>query len=157
MPSARSSRRPESGAGVGGGRPSAAALRLPARTSALQLARDYADAAAREFGLDHRGRKEFVFAVNEAVTNAIRHGTPEADGTISVHISADRDRLTLEVASCGKFAPREVDPATLPDHGRGFPFMTSLMDEVEVSPQGARTVVRLSKWRDSGPATGATA
>lgn len=159
MPSARSSRWLEAAAraGSGGGHRSAAALRLPARTSALQLARDYADAAARAFGLDVRGRKEFVFAANEAVTNAIRHGTPDADGTIGVRISAEGDRLTIEVASCGKFVPSEVDPATLPDHGRGFPFMERLMDEVEVAPQGRRTVVRLSKRRDTGPATGATA
>ncbi len=126
-------------------------LRLPAHASELARARDYASEAASAFGLGERDRFQFVFAVNEAVTNAIRHGTPDVAGTIGLRIDATGDRLTLAVCDCGPFVVPAATEELMPDHGRGLELMATLMDDFEVSAEPAGTVVRLGKRRrDTG-------
>ena len=56
---------------------SASELHVLARRSELGVARKYAEDVAAAFGLDADSRYEFVYAVNEAVTNAIRHGAED--------------------------------------------------------------------------------
>ena len=73
--------------------PAPVQLRLPAESSELRRARDEVAAAATRFGLEHKACYELVFAVNEAVTNAIRHGSPAPDGTIGLRIEVDGDDL----------------------------------------------------------------
>ena len=123
-------------------------LRLPAKASELQRAREYADQAAASFGFDDPERFQFAFAVNEAVTNAIRHGTADKAGTIGLHIASDGDRLTVDVYDCGPFvAPDADDDEPMRDHGRGFDLMAKLMDDVEVRARPEGTTVRLAKRR----------
>ena len=123
-------------------------LRLPAKASELHRARDYADRAAASFGFGEPGRVEFVYAVNEAVTNAIRHGTADKAGTIGLHIVADGDRLTVDVCDCGPFvAPATDDDEPMADHGRGFDLMAKLVDDVEVRARPEGTTVRLGTRR----------
>jgi stage II sporulation protein AB (anti-sigma F factor) len=129
-------------------------LRLPARGSELSAARQYVDEAAAAFGFDADGRYECVFAVNEAVTNAIRHGAPDEQGLIHLSVVADGDRLTFAVRDWGMFAIPVWD-GTIPalettmssEHGRGFALMDSLMDEVLLHLEPGSTVIRLSKVR----------
>lgn len=122
-------------------------LRLPARSCELQRARAYADQAAASFGFGEAERFEFVLAVNEAVTNAIRHGTADEAGTINLCVAADGDCLTLDVSDRGPFVAPAAEDERMPDHGRGFALMAKLVDEVDVrvGPQG--TTVRLGKRR----------
>ena len=123
-------------------------LRLPAKASELQRAREYADQAAASFGFDDPERFQFAFAVNEAVTNAIRHGTADQAGTIGLRIAAHGDRLTVDVCDCGPFVDRAADQdEPMPDHGRGFDLMAKLMDELEVRAHPEGTTVRLGKRR----------
>ncbi len=132
-------------------------LRLPAKASELGRAREYADQAAVSFGFAERERFEFVYAVNEAVTNAIRHGTADESGTIGLHIAGDGDRLTVDVCDSGPFvAPVADDDEPMHDHGRGFGLMAKLMDDVEVLARREGTTLRLGKRRrgmDSGEVT----
>ena len=122
--------------------------RLPAKPSELQRAREYAEQAAASFGFDEAERFELVFAVNEAVTNAIRHGTADQAGTIGLRIAAEGNCLVLDVCDCGRFvAPADEDDDPLPDHGRGFGLMVKLMDDVEVRAHPEGTTVRLGKRR----------
>src|SRR5947209_3651893 len=72
-------------------------LRFPARASQLHRVRACADDAAAEFGLDATDCYQFVFAVNEAVTNAIRHGRPDKDGTIGLRIHTEGETLICSV------------------------------------------------------------
>ena len=123
-------------------------LRLPARPSQLPAARQYADRAAVAFGLDAKGRYQFVYAVNEAVTNAIRHGAPDRYGLIELSIAVDSKGLTFSVRDYGTFVAEIPQPAAGAEHGRGFALMASLVDEVQLSIGAGRTAVRLSK---SGP------
>ena len=127
-----------------------AQLRLPAESSELRRARDEVAAAGTRFGLERKACYELVFAVNEAVTNAIRHGSPSADGTIGLTIEAEGNELVCLVSDCGPFVPprRKRDMAT-EEGGRGFAFMSALTDQMELSVEPNGTVVELRKRREA--------
>jgi anti-sigma regulatory factor (Ser/Thr protein kinase) len=127
-------------------------LRLPAQPSHLGTAREFADDVARSWGFDEEGRYQFAFAANEAVTNAIEHGLPCEDGTIRLRVAEEREALSLYVHDCGSFAPRPSQPRGLGERGRGLALMAMMMDEVELKPDTAGTVLRLSKRRTPGAA-----
>jgi serine/threonine-protein kinase RsbW len=125
----------------------AARLELVADPSQLAAARRFADGAAARFGLAERERYEFTFAVNEAVSNAIEHGSPSPDGTIRMAVAEEDGALVFEVEDHGTFAPKPqaVDP--FPERGRGLAFMAAVVDEVDVRRGESGTVVRLCKRR----------
>jgi anti-sigma regulatory factor (Ser/Thr protein kinase) len=122
-------------------------LCLPARPSKLGVAREYAHQAAAAFGLDADRCDEVAFAVNEAVTNAIRHGRPDERGDIHLCVRADGDRLTLAVRDCGTFSACSSAACKCPEGGRGFVLMARLMDAVQLCVAPGSTTVRLSKAR----------
>ncbi len=122
-------------------------LRLPAESAKLVVAREYAHAAASSFGFDADRCYEFVFAVNEAVTNAIRHGLPDAQGHIHLSIHADGERLTLAIRDSGSFRLPDANAAARLEGGRGFALMARLMDTVQLCVASGSTTVRLSKAR----------
>jgi stage II sporulation protein AB (anti-sigma F factor) len=123
-------------------------LRLPARPAELKRARDCVAAAAADFGFTRKAAYEFVFAVNEAVTNAIKHGSPDQDGTIGLSIDADGESLVCSVQDAGPFiAPSEKSEPVSAESGRGFAFMSALTDDFELLVKPAATVVRLRKLR----------
>jgi anti-sigma regulatory factor (Ser/Thr protein kinase) len=128
----------------------ASELHVLARRSELGVARKYAEDVAAAFGLDEDGRYEFVYAVNEAVTNAIRHGASDEEDMIHMSIVADAERLTFAVRDQGTFVMREVDGAEASAGGRGLALMASLVDEVDVHIDPAGTTVRLCKLRAAG-------
>jgi pimeloyl-ACP methyl ester carboxylesterase len=75
-------------------------LRLPAKASELGRAREYANQAAATFGFGAEDRFEFVFAVNEAVTNAIMHGAADEVADAQFHserLHRDVPRATFEL------------------------------------------------------------
>lgn len=122
-------------------------LRLPAQPSQLSVARRYAAEAATAFGFDPDGCYEFVYAVNEAVTNAIRHGAPDEQGLIRLSIAADADRLTFAVRDCGTFVISTPDAATRSECGRGLALMANLVDEVQLRIEPRSTTISLAKAR----------
>lgn len=124
---------------------SANELRLPARPSELRLARDYARNAAIAFGFDEDDCYEFVYAVNEAVTNAIRHGSPDEQGSIRLAVGRDADRLVFTVKDFGSFVVPVRDDATVSTNGRGFALMANLVDEICLRIESSATIVTLSK------------
>jgi serine/threonine-protein kinase RsbW len=129
----------------------ASELYLLAELSQLAAARTFARRAAAAYGFDGDGCYEFAYAVNEAVTNAIRHGLPDERGFIRVTISAEADRLTCAVRDWGTFnAPAEGSAAgsdAAAEHGRGLALMRILMDEVRVHTSSGGTIVYVSKLR----------
>ncbi len=128
--------------------PDASELKLPARPAKLAAAREYAHEAAAAFGFDAERCYEVAFAVNEAVTNAIRHGRPDAHGCIHLSALADGNRLTLAVRDCGTFTACDAATVANGEGGRGFPLMARLMDAVQLCVSSESTTVRLSKARD---------
>jgi anti-sigma regulatory factor (Ser/Thr protein kinase) len=125
----------------------ASELQLSARATKLDLAREYARQAATAFGLDTECCYEFAFAVNEAVTNAIRHGRPDEHGHIHLSVRADYERLTLTVRDYGTFQASPPGNDATAERGRGFALMTHLMDAVQLHVARGSTTVRLSKVR----------
>ena len=122
-------------------------LHVLARRSELGVARKYAEDVAAAFGLDPDSRYEFVYAVNEAVTNAIRHGASDEEDMIHMSIIADAERLTFAVRDRGTFMMPVVDGIETSEGGRGLALMASLVDEVDLHIDPGGTTVRLSKVR----------
>jgi serine/threonine-protein kinase RsbW len=121
-------------------------LRLPARAQDLGAARDFVERAASSFGLDAEGGFELVLAANEAITNAIRHGSADEQGRILLFTLADGDRLTLVVRDYGTFTSSHSSPMR-PDGGRGLAMMGALTDHFELLTDSRGTTVHLSKDR----------
>jgi anti-sigma regulatory factor (Ser/Thr protein kinase) len=123
-------------------------LLLPASAAKLSAARRYAEDAAAAFGLDGDGCFAFAVAANEAVTNAIRHGAPDAWGRIHLSVLASAERLTLMVRDFGTFKAPARMRSTTSEHGRGFTLMATLVDEVQLCAATGNTTVRLTKARE---------
>lgn len=121
------------------------AISLPADLSRLLEARRFAERAAADFGFDEVGRQQVKLAANEAVANAIEHGSTAPDDEITVRASEREGALVLHISDRGRFAPRATDAGSLPERGRGLAFMDLLMDEVEVRARPLGTEVRLVK------------
>ena len=121
--------------------------RVQASASELHRVRRCVDDAAAAFGFGSTERYEFVFAVNEAVTNAIRHGQPFSDGTIGVWIEADEDTLICSVSDGGQFEAGAEDRDAWAEGGRGLAAMAQVMDEIELCTSSNGTTIRLHKRR----------
>jgi len=93
-------------------------LRLPCEVasigSARRLAIDFAGDRLSDVKLD-----DFALMVSEVVSNAVRHGSPEADGNIGLRLEGDQDALRVVVTDGGQvFA---IDPGSLdPDRNESF-------------------------------------
>src|SRR5438034_5554428 len=122
---------------------------LPSRASALGDARRFVDQVAARAGFSGPAREEISLAVTEAVSNAIRHGSPagEAD-QVELGVEWQAPRLVVTVRDHGPpFSPplpSLPDPATFAEHGRGLFLMHHLMDEIQFEADGG-TVVRMIK------------
>jgi anti-sigma regulatory factor (Ser/Thr protein kinase) len=124
----------------------ASELLLRAVASELGVARRYVRAGADAFGLDAEHGYDLVYAANEAVTNAIRHGAPNRDGRIVLSINATNERLMFSVRDFGTFTMptgRPLDAAS--EGGRGFALMARLVDDVRLHADAHGTTVVLCK------------
>jgi serine/threonine-protein kinase RsbW len=76
--------------------------------SARRLATDFAEDRLSDVKLD-----QLVLMVSEVVSNAMRHGSPEADGNIGLRLEGDQDALRVVVTDGGEdFA---YDPGSIED------------------------------------------
>ena len=122
-------------------------LSIPARLERLHEVREFVDAATAEAGFDEPSRYEIKLAVNEAVTNAIRHGSESAEDHVALEITQGDDELFFCVADTGLFVHRFELPRDLPERGRGLSFIAELMDGLEVHPEYEGTKIYFSKRR----------
>jgi anti-sigma regulatory factor (Ser/Thr protein kinase) len=121
-------------------------VRLLATPASVGAARDAAEEAAAACGFDAGDSYDLKLAASEAVANAIEHGRPCKDGCIGMRVHEERaGYLTLCVCDCGSWIARPVDPAHVPDRGRGIAVISVLMDHVELLPNGGGTVIRMRK------------
>ena len=104
-------------------------------------------------GYDRTQTEDFQTAVTEAVTNAVRHGSPRGDAD-QFRVSGYRrpeDAFVVEVADSGPGLPKtDASPAMpAPDAlgGRGLPLMHVLADEVAFQSSEAGLRIRLVKTR----------
>ena len=120
-------------------------LSIPAQLERLGEVRDFVDRATEEAGFDDRARYEIKLAVNEAVTNAIRHGSDSPEDSVRLVITQRGEELDFCVADSGLFVHRFELPRDLPERGRGLSFISELMDGLEVQPEYEGTTIRFSK------------
>jgi anti-sigma regulatory factor (Ser/Thr protein kinase) len=113
----------------------------------LKEARDFADRAAADFGLDGHARYAVRLAMSEAVTNAIRHGSSSSGDPVHILALREGDALVFEVRDTGRFVPRVPRRGEMPERGRGLDFLRRLMDEVDLRPGSAGTLLRFAKRR----------
>lgn len=120
-------------------------LSLPADLAHLSEARRFAEEAAAEYGFESGERQQVKLAANEAVANAIEHGSSRVADEVVVRALEEDDALAIYVNDHGNFVPRMLHRGAMPERGRGLAFMDLLMDEVEVRPSSSGTEVRLLK------------
>jgi serine phosphatase RsbU (regulator of sigma subunit)/anti-sigma regulatory factor (Ser/Thr protein kinase) len=119
---------------------------LPSTLGYEKVARDAAEAIAREMGFSDDRIDDLKTAVAEACMNAIEHGNLEDRSTsVTVLLSAAADSLEVRVEDRG----RQIIPNPLPapggedkSRGWGMFFIQNLMDEVEITelPEGGNLV-----------------
>jgi anti-sigma regulatory factor (Ser/Thr protein kinase) len=120
---------------------------IPADLGLLKEARDFAERAAADFGLDGNACYDVKLAMSEAVTNAIQHGSSSSSDPIRIAAMAEGPRLVFEVHDTGRFRPRVMRRGELSESGRGLEFMRVLMDEVDLRPGDGGTLMRFAKLR----------
>ena len=118
-------------------------LRLRADPCELRVVRRLAEEAADDFGLDEDARFRLTLAANEAVANAIEHGSQNPEDSILVTFCATPGTVRFEVRDQGTFTVGARDPEALSQRGRGLPLMAALVDEVDLKPRDDGTVVTL--------------
>jgi serine/threonine-protein kinase RsbW len=107
-------------------------------------------------GYDENTTFAIKLALEEAMTNAFRHGNQcDPDKRITVRYSVTDDRIEIQVCDEGEgFCPGDVPDPTEPGyidrpHGRGIMLMRAYLDEVEFCSKGCS--VRLVKFRKQTP------
>jgi anti-sigma regulatory factor (Ser/Thr protein kinase) len=113
----------------------------------LKDARDFAERAAADFGLDGDACYDVKLAMSEAVTNAIQHGSSSPRDPIQIRAVAEGPALVFEVIDTGRFVPRVMRRGELCESGRGLEFLRVLMDEVDLRPGNTGTLMRFTKRR----------
>ncbi len=121
-------------------------ISLPADLSRLLEARRFIARVAADFGFDAAVQEQIKLAANEAVANAMEHGSPAPESEIAVRaVEEEEGALAIYVRDGGSFVPRMQHRGAMPERGRGLAFMDLLMDEVDVRPGEGGTEVRLVK------------
>lgn len=120
-------------------------LSIPADLSRLPEARRFADEIASAVGFDRDVCQQIKLATNEATANAVEHGSRSTDDIVELRAAEEDGALAIYIADGGSFVPRMSPRGSLPERGRGMAFMDLLMDDVQVQPGAAGTVVRLAK------------
>jgi serine/threonine-protein kinase RsbW len=131
------------------------ALRVPAHLEAVAFVRcaiacllDREDWPAESAG-------RVLLASNEAIANAIEHGSPEG-GRVEVVLSVTRERADIRVVDEGvPGAPTPVCPSEPPPvtsvRGRGLLIISRLADDFDMGPAGGGTQVHVGFRRHAAP------
>jgi serine/threonine-protein kinase RsbW len=123
----------------------ASRVSIAAEPARLGKAREFVESAAAEHGFDEDALYQIKVASNEAISNAIEHGKPCPDGTIELRTEVEEGELALYVRDCGEFVLADTPRDPIAERGRGFTFMSLLMDDVSLDSEPGSTVVRLAK------------
>ena len=121
-------------------------LAIAAGPAGLSEGRGFIERVLSAAGFDSETTYQITVATNEAVSNAMEHGVPCADGLFHLAAGVEAGAFVFSVRDCGEFddaVEREPDPVA--ERGRGFAFMNLLMDDVRLDARPGQTVLRLAK------------
>ena len=122
--------------------------RFRAHPAAVAQVRQFVRETAALRGIDGGTVDDLVLAASEAATNAMVHTN---SSHIEVFVAVAAGGIDIRVQDEGVFR-RRVSMPEIDGHGRGFPLMMAVMDEVSVKEGTERspgTLVRLSKFLDA--------
>jgi serine/threonine-protein kinase RsbW len=130
-------------------------IQIPSQLKFIQGIAHNIIADAKLMGYNERElRDKIPVTVDEAVTNAIKHGNKfQEDKYVTIDVSMNTDRIQIVVADEGpgfdvKAVPDPTDPMNfLKPSGRGILFMHIGMDVVRYNEKG--NVLTLIKYRNS--------
>jgi len=132
-------------------------FRFPSRADCAAEVRQAVGHWMPTLGFDWEATEDFQTAVTEAVTNAVRHGSPtgEADQLrVTAHRTSE-GALRVEVTDNGAGVSPSRLPSAMPDpdapSGRGLPLMQHLADSVEFRPTASGHSVVLLKRLPAHP------
>lgn len=120
-------------------------MTIDAKPERLADAREWAERAAAEAGLDEADRYQVKLAISEVVANAIQHGSESAGDTICVSAFRSEDSLVFEVRDNGTFVAPMSRATTEDESGRGLELVTMMMDEVHMTSTGDGSLLRFAK------------
>ncbi len=107
-----------------------------------------------QHGYTEKAQFAVRLALEEAISNAIRHGNRhDPDKTVGIDYQVDPRKLVITICDQGPgFHPEEVPDPTLEENltrpcGRGVMLMKAYMDEVSFNQQG--NAVTMIRHRDS--------
>jgi anti-sigma regulatory factor (Ser/Thr protein kinase) len=85
-------------------------------------------------GWEKKTTEEILLAVDEALTNIIRHAYQGKPGKMTIFVEATEDKVEIVLEDWGqKFDPTQVPPPELPRHkpgGLGVHFIRTIMDQM---------------------------
>ena len=124
-------------------------MTIDAKPERLAEAREWAERAAAEAGLDQADCYQVKLAISEAVANAIQHGSQSAGDTIQISAFESGGSLIFEVRDNGTFSAPMTRATTEDESGRGLELVTLMMDEVHMTSTGEGSLLRFSKRLDT--------
>ncbi len=123
--------------------PSFTELIIPSDLRSAKAATRAILAGAAANGYDEDERFAIKLALEEAMTNAVKHGNRnDPDRHITIRYAVGPRRMVINVADEGRgFDPSSVPDPTLPErlwlpNGRGIMLMKAYMDEVTYNQKG---------------------
>lgn len=135
--------------------PTTTKLVFPSKLSEVAGAQQAIIDAASAAGFEEKTLFAIRLALDEALTNAVRHGNgSDPTKNVTVEFSVDECRLTVGIEDEGPgFKPADVPDPTAEEnlcrpHGRGVMLMKAYMSDVAYNDRGNR--VTLTKERDCG-------
>jgi serine/threonine-protein kinase RsbW len=129
------------------------ALRVPADLQAVAFVRSAIACVLDREDWPAESASRVLLASNEALTNAIEHGSP-AGGRVVVDLLVTRERADIRIVDEGvQGAPLPRRPTAPPpataERGRGLIIISRLADDFDLAPAGDGTEVHVGFWRDS--------
>ena len=121
-------------------------LHIPFSASAARTARHHLSSFLHEQNLAQPVVDDALVVISELVANAVRHATPQPDGSLGVSWALADGALVLTVADGGSSrAPQMVSATTEAEGGRGLSIVSLLARRwwVEQQPDGLRVNVLL--------------
>ncbi len=125
-------------------------VRIPPHPRFGKSVREQVLTFANEFHIERDDLEQFIYAVGEAIANAIEHSASEEPIEVRCQVEGDKIIATVLDTGCG-FETRRLNQRGLPDQyserGRGVPIMQSFTHIFAVrSVPGQGTTVVLGRY-----------